>query len=82
MKAGTWIKVKSNASGSDRRYAGREGKVVDFTEALGLTCVRAQLAPDQFVCVHFAPKTKRERETQITPIALLDSNNLTQMDRA
>lgn len=75
FKIGQTVKVKSNASGSDRTYAGRRGIVVKFDHSLPWKCPRGQLAPEAFVCVHFIPKTALEMRRG-SPIALLHSENL------
>ena len=75
MQPGTKVRVKSTASGSDLRFAGRKGIVIDFDPSLRWTGPRALLAPEMFVCVHFYPKSGLEKRRG-SPLALLDHNNL------
>jgi hypothetical protein len=75
MQVGTRVRVKSNASGSDAYYAGRKGIVIEFDPTRRWQSPRALLAPDQFVCVHFFPKSKRDNADG-SPIDLLDESNL------
>lgn len=78
-RIGDKVRVKSNASGSDQRYAGRTGIVARFDPQLPWTSPRALLAPDHFVCVHFMPRTAGEFKRG-SPLDLIDENNLTAME--
>ena len=75
IEIGTKVHVSGVASGSDQRYAGRDGIVVAFDPLLKWRSPRALLAPDQFVCVHFLPKSRRERRDG-SPLDLIAYNNL------
>ena len=75
MKIGDQVKVKSNASGSDRKYSGRIGVVVQFDPSLPWFDPRALLAPEDFICVHFIPRNDKERRHG-SPMSLLDERNL------
>lgn len=75
MKIGVRVKVKANASGSDIRYVGREGVVVEFSPTHKWTSPRALLCPNSFVCVHFLPVSAKDRR-QGSPIDLMDEANL------
>lgn len=74
MKIGTKVKVK-NVPDAVSTYVGREGVVVAFDPSLPWQSPRALLAPDQFICVHLYPKTKREKEYG-SPLALFGKNEL------
>jgi hypothetical protein len=76
MDLGTRVTVKSNASGTDKRFSGRKGIVVAFDASLPWSSPRALLAPNSFVCVHFLPVNAKERNHG-SPMDLLDANNLT-----
>ncbi len=75
MKVGARVKVIATVGGSDRRFAGRVGIVVEFDPSLQWTSPRALMMPEQFVCVHFLPVSKTEYRRG-SPIDLIHPNNL------
>lgn len=76
IPAGTKVKVRAlSGRGSDAIYSGRIGIVKDFDPSLGWGGPRALLAPEQYICVHFVPRTKTERKDG-SPMALLMEESL------
>lgn len=75
MEVGAKVHVKGTADGSDQSYAGRKGIIVEFDPTLPWAAPRALLAPDQFVFVHFLPRTELEKRRG-TPIAPIRRENL------
>lgn len=76
ISVGTKVRVIAKTrGGSDTTYAGRRGVVVEFNPALPWIGARALLAPEQFVCVHFEPRTKLEAKRG-SPMALFMEESL------
>lgn len=71
---GSWVRVVAS-EGSDMIYNGRHGIVVEPTPQLLQASVRGQLAPNDFVAVHFWPRNNKERKHG-SPMALLCPDSL------
>jgi len=79
MKIGTRVRIKSTSTSF---YHGREGVVVEFDPKLKwASSPRAQLCPEQCICVHMIPKSARERKHG-SPLAMLFPEELAVLSNA
>lgn len=78
MMIGTHVRVKATASSF---YNGRKGVVVEFDPSLKWSMSpRAQLCPEQCICVHFFPKSGLERRRG-SPLAMMFEQELAVLDQ-
>lgn len=78
---GTWVRVNAT-EGSDVTYNGRVGIVQEPSPELMAASVRGMLGkPDDYVCVHFKPRSKREQKHG-SPMALILPENVKEIEHA